>query len=320
MAGESEGGSTSWGNNYGRPSQSVDEGRTWADESGSVTTYNNGNINWNNNDGTSGNYSNLSSQFAQPGLFDNWNSPGYSFLNSLFGNAFKQDVDKVDALGDKITTLPNINFNAGEGTESERAQYLTGLAEQAKTGKGTFASLLGREPTRAELQQLSDQGYSGMYGVNPNNMEGQTIGNMLAAQKTGDFIGKVGNAAISAAMPAPMSLAINGTRAWQEYQKTGNWQDALAKVLGTTGGYTGAIGQAMQGNYGNAVTSALSRGGAAPITALAAGTGVDAAQGKDVSNNLGSIAGYTLGNAAGKGYGGLGQTLGRSFLPSLFRK
>jgi hypothetical protein len=314
MAGESEGGSTSWGNNYGRPTQYSPSGeRVWSDELGSVTTNDNGNISWNGNNG-SGGFSDVSSTNG------NWNNNAYSFLNSLFGKQFGQEVNTLNDVGDQLKTLPNINYNSGEGTDAERASYLTGLAEQAKTGRGAFATMLGREPTRAELQQLSEKGYDSMYGVNPNNMEGQSVGNMLAAQKTGDFIGNVGNAAISAAMPAPMSLAINGTRAWQEYQKTGDWKQALGNVLGGLGGYAGAAGQAMKGDYGNAVTAALNKGGASPLVSLFGGTGVDYARGKDVSQNLGGIAGYTLGNAAGKGYGGLGQTLGRSFLSSIFRK
>lgn len=314
MAGDSEGGSTSWGNNYGRsPAASPSGERIWSDEQGSVITNDNGNISWNGSGG-SGGFSDVSSTNG------NWNNNAYSFLSSLFGKQFGNEINTLNDVGDQLKTLPNINYNAGEGTDAERASYLNGLAEQAKTGRGAFATLLGREPTRAELQQLSEKGYDSMFGVNPNNMEGQSVGHMLAAQKTGDFIGKIGNAAISAAMPAPMSMAVNGTKAWQEYQKTGDWQQALGKVLGSTGGYSGALGQVMQGNYGNAVTSALGRGGSSPIEALAAGTGVDYARGKDVSQNLGSIAGYTLGNAAGKGYGGLGQNLGRTFLSSLFRK
>lgn len=315
MAGDSEGGSTSWGNNYGRynqPTQSTPvTGYDATEYGGRYSGFDPESPFYGKGGGGSFNFG--------TGEFDpSINQSG--FLNSLFGKQFGQEVNTLNDVGEQLKTLPNINYNAGEGTDSERASYLTGLAEQAKTGRGAFATMLGREPTRAELQQLSEKGYDSLYGVNPNNMEGQTVGNMLAAQKVGDVIGKVGNAVIGAAMPAPISLALNGAKAYQEYQKTGDWQQALGNVLGGLGGYAGATGQALKGNYGNAVTGALSASGAAPLVSLFGGTGVDYARGKDVSQNLGGIAGYTLGNAAGKGYGGLGQTLGRSFLSSIFRK
>ena len=139
-------------------------------------------------------------------------------------------------------------------------------------------------------------------------------------QLVDNALGKVSNAVMGAVMPAPVSLALNGAKAYNEYQKTGDWKQALATVMGGTGGYAGAAAQALQGNYGNAVTSALSKGGATPLTSLLAGTGVDVAQGKDVSKNLGGLAGYSLGNSVSPSYGGFGQALGRSFLSDLFKK
>jgi hypothetical protein len=136
----------------------------------------------------------------------------------------------------------------------------------------------------------------------------------------GKTLGTIGNAALSAVTPAPISMALAGLRGYQDYQKNGDLSSALGQALGGVGGYVGAAGQALQGNYGSALTGALSKGGASPLASLVAGTGVDYSQGKDVTNNLGGIAGYTLGTAAGKGYGGFGQSLGTSLAKTLYGK
>ena len=242
----------------------------------------------------------------------------YGTLESpLLGENEKVNWQNLGVMQKDLAKLPQITF--GNPVENKQ-QDITSLAEQAQKNGTTLASVLGREPTRDELSALSKGGYGSMYGVNPNNLEGQNVDHMIASAKTSDFLGKAGNFLLSAVMPAPVSLALNGAKAYNEYQKTGDWKQALATVMGGTGGYTGAVGQALQGNYGNAVTSALSKGGAAPLTSLLAGTGVDAAQGKDVSKNLGGLAGYSLGTSVSPSYGGFGQALGRSFLSDLFKK
>lgn len=251
-----------------------------------------------------------------------YQNPTFS-LNSLYGTidspllgeTEKTNWQNIGTLQEDLSKVPMPAFDS----KKYQSRYLSSLAEDARQHGVPFSQVLGREPTFEELKTLSSSGYGTMEGVNPNNLKGQNVDNMIAAQRTGTALGMVGNALIGAAMPAPISMALNGYKAYQGFQKTGDWKSALAKVVGGVGGYVGAAGQALQGNYGNAVTSALSKGGASPLASLVAGTGVDYSQGKNVTQNLGGIAGYTLGTAAGRGYGGLGQSLGRS-LSSLYRK
>lgn len=239
----------------------------------------------------------------------------YGTINSpLLGENEKVNWQNLTAVQKDLDVIPKLPFQPLESTDP------TVVAERAKLDNIPFAKALGREPTIQELKQLSERGYGNMYGVNPNNLEGQNVDHMIAAQNAGSFLGNVGQFLTRAAMPAPVSLALGGINAYQSFQKNGDWRQALGKAMGGAGGYAGAIGQALQGNYGGALTGALSKGGANPLVSMTTGTALDAATGKNVNQNLGQIAGYALGKQQGGAPGAvLGAFAGRS-LANIFGK
>lgn len=239
----------------------------------------------------------------------------YGTINSpLLGENERVNWQNLTAVQKDLDVIPKLPFQPLDSND------VTVTAEKAKLDNIPFAKALGREPTLQELKQLSEKGYGNMYGVNPNNLEGQNVDHMIASQRTGDFLGKVGQFLTRAAMPAPVSMALTGVQAYQNYQKNGDWKQALAQAMGGAGGYTGAVGQALQGNYGNAVMGALSKGGANPFVSMTTGTALDAATGKNVTGNLGQIAGYALGRQQGGAPGAaIGSFAGRS-LANIFGK
>jgi len=81
-------------------------------------------------------------------------------------------------------------------------------AEQSKTEGVSLASILGREPNTGELSQLSDSGMGDMVGVNPNNLTGQTVDQMLAVQNLASFTDKYAIPALTALVPN-FALAYN---------------------------------------------------------------------------------------------------------------
>lgn len=239
----------------------------------------------------------------------------YGTINSpLLGENEKVNWQNLSAVQKDLDVIPKLSFKPLESTDP------TVVAERAKLENIPFSKALGREPTLQELKQLSERGYGNMYGVNPNNLEGQNVDHMIAAQNVGSFIGNVGQFLTRAAMPAPISMALTGIQAYNNYQKNGDWKQALAQAMGGAGGYAGAVGQALQGNYGSALTGALSKGGANPLVSMTTGTALDAATGKNVNQNLGQIAGYALGRQQGGAPGAvLGAFAGRS-LANIFGK
>lgn len=136
----------------------------------------------------------------------------------------------------------------------------------------------------------------------------------------GDFINTIGTSAISAAMPAPVSLGLSGLKAYKQYQKTGSISDALSGMFSGAGGWAGAAANAVQGNYGAALGAGLSKMGVSPLGSMFAGTLVDAAQDKPISKNLGGLFGRAIGDQIGPGYGKLGQNIGTSLSKHFSRK
>lgn len=133
-------------------------------------------------------------------------------------------------------------------------------------------------------------------------------------------LGTAANTVMGMMMPAPVKMAMGGYNALQSMQNGGTWRDALTKALSGVGGYGGAAGQLLQGNYGSALTGALTKEGANPLVSMTTGTALDAARGKNVIGNLGQIAGYALGKQQGGLPGAaLGSFAGRS-LANIFGK
>lgn len=243
------------------------------------------------------------------------NQMNYGTINSpLLDTGSRVNWQNLTEVKKDLGVIPKLPFQPLEKDD------ITAQAERSKLENVPLSRMLGRELTRAELEKLSNQGYGNTYGVNPNNLEGQNVDNMLAAQKTGDFLGNAGRFLMRAVMPAPVSLALGGIQAYQNFQKNGDWRQALGQAMGGAGGYAGAVGQALQGNYGGALSGALSKGGANPLVSMTSGTALDAANGRNVTGNLGQIAGYALGRQQGGASGAvLGSFAGRS-LANIFGK
>lgn len=106
-----------------------------------------------------------------------------------------------------ITSAPTsyASFKPGEDAFAQygatTATNIHNQAEQAKAEGATLASILGREPNYGELSQLSDSGMGSMEGVNPNNLTGQTVDQMLATQNLANTVDKYAIPALSALVP-----------------------------------------------------------------------------------------------------------------------
>lgn len=286
-----------------------------------------GNANWGNDGGTTtggGSGKPTLTANQQTALLGDWYDSGIgdsASLSSLYGSVVAPNVKAINNIQSQLNTTELDPLNAFPDSAEDRAKHLIRLAKEAQKNGTNLSDIIGREPTPTELASLDKAGFGSLYGVNPNNLQGQTVSQMLAAQRVGDILGKVGGVLMSAAMPAPLSAALGAYNAYKGAQSGDSLGSIVGKALSGLGGWSSVVGQGLQGNYGNSVTGALTKGHlASPLSALFAGTGVDAYQGKDVSKNLGGIAGYTLGTAKGNYYGGLGQSLGRTYLSSLFRK
>lgn len=119
----------------------------------------------------------------------------------------------------------------------------------------------GREPSYPELLALQKAGMGTLEGVNPNNPT-QSVEQMIAAQKAGNFAGKVIPSLFSAAVPQ-LGLALNLA---QTAQKVSSGQMSLGQALmGTAANYVSqAIGlpaasvqAALNGDFGTAAQTAL---------------------------------------------------------------
>jgi hypothetical protein len=129
-----------------------------------------------------------------------------------------------------------------------------------------------------------------------------------------ELVGKgiegVGKAFMGAIMPAPIGMALNAYKTYQNYQNDPNKDlgKAFADALSGSGGYTGALANMYNGNYGSAVTSALGKTPGANI----AGIGTDYLTGKNVAPSIGGLVGQSIGNQFGGTLGGMfGQSLGK---------
>jgi hypothetical protein len=127
------------------------------------------------------------------------------------------------------------------------------------------------EPSLAQLKQMKDMGYGGLYGVNPNNT-GQNVDNMVGAQQLGKGIGRVGsfvtNLAVNA-MPGgafvnaglKAASAINNGASAGDVAKDAAWGLAggwaSSKINGLVSTAIGPSGAAALGDY-NKVASLAS--------------------------------------------------------------
>lgn len=130
----------------------------------------------------------------------------------------------------------------------------------------------------------------------------------------GNGISTVGNAMISAMMPAPMRLAMSGVQAYDKYQQNPSMGagTAIAQGLQGAGGITGALANLYNGNYGSALSGGLRAGGVTGMAPAVAGIGADYATGKNIAPSLGGLAGQFAGQSLGGSVGGaFGRSLGQ---------
>ena len=207
-----------------------------------------------------------------------------------------------------LNQLSNLNFGG----------YTTGSDMNAQNQDQAQAD-------QARFQEQNTPTWAARMGIIPG-MSKEAYFNQLSpsanAERMGMIntgIGAVGNALVGAALPAPVRMALGAYNAYQGYQNDPNKDLGKAVATGLSGvsGYTGALANMYNGNYGAAVTGGLAMSGITGPLGTMAGLGTDYATGKDVAPSLGGLAGQFAGNAIGGPIGGmfgksLGQQMGRS--------
>jgi len=193
--------------------------------------------------------------------------------------------EKTDSLASRTFNLSTLGSTTkaapGKPGESLMANAQSKMAvvdmpeavRQSKEQGVPLSSLIG-EPNRAQLQRLQDMGLGDLEGVNPNNLSGQNVNNMLASAKTGDVIGRVGNYATNAALgmvPGGQFIGA-GIRAYGAIEGGMSLEDAAKATasdlaMGWLGGkVNGAVGKAL-GPDGRAALGAYNQ--AASLASLA---------------------------------------------------
>jgi len=233
------------------------------------------------------------------------------------------------SLSDLAPGLSSLFTN--EGIQSQLSSSLNQLSNMNYGGFTTGSDLNAQNADQAAADQSRYQNpnvpsWSERMGIMPG-MSTEAYFNQLSPSANTERIGMidsgigaVSNALMGAAMPAPVRMGLGLASAYSGYQKNGDVQQALGRGLGALPGYFGAAGQALQGNYGSALTGALTRSGANPLGSIAAGLGTDAAMGKSIASPMAGLAGHFAGSKMGGPVAGaLGQQLGKS-LASIFGK
>lgn len=241
---------------------------------------------------------------------DNFGGMG-SNTPSVSGNAPSSGDDgsatSEPASVTSVTSTPSAYANVKPGEEAF-AQYgstigtnIHNQAEQATATNTALSEILGREPNYGELSQLSDSGLGSMVGVNPNNLTGQTVDQMLATQDLGNFAAKYAVPALSALVPN-FALAYNLAQVASGQVTVGQALTSFAmsyagKALGVS---PSVLGSMIAGNFGQAaasqalgsVTQGIAK--AAHIPGSLAAFGVQASgAGQAISNAINSTIGNT---------------------------
>jgi hypothetical protein len=93
-----------------------------------------------------------------------------------------------------ITDMAKASIEAGVPLSSMLG---LGLSDTQKMQQGLFGGASGTEPTYNQLKALTENGFGSLEGVNPNNLTGQNVDNMIAANNVSRVIGQAGNLAIN---------------------------------------------------------------------------------------------------------------------------
>jgi hypothetical protein len=208
-----------------------------------------------------------------------------------------------------VTSTPSAYANVKPGEEAF-AQYgstigtnIHNQAEQATATNTALSEILGREPNYGELSQLSDSGLGSMVGVNPNNLTGQTVDQMLATQDLGNFAAKYAVPALSALVPN-FALAYNLAQVASGQVTVGQALTSFAmsyagKALGVS---PSVLGSMIAGNFGQAaasqalgsVTQGIARASGIPGSLAAFGVNASGA-GKAISSAVNGVVGNNTG-------------------------
>ena len=135
----------------------------------------------------------------------------------------------------------------------------------------------------------------------------------LRMGKVGDFISGAAGTLIPGA--GALNMAKGAYNAYNGLQQGASLADTAGRFLSGFGGGAGALGNTLTGNYGGAVSNLIPG-----VGGRAAGLGIDALQGKDVTPAAFTLGGNMVGNKIAGPVGGfIGSKLG-SGLAGLFGK
>ena len=168
-----------------------------------------------------------------------------------------QETPQKDDLATRAFNLAGLGKPGEDNMAQAGAKVGFNLSDAAKEAKETgvpLSKIMGdAEPNRAQLMRLSELGYGGMYGVNPNN-SGQNVDNMIAAQRMGDAAGRIGSFMTNAALSTVPGGALirAGIKGYQDVQGGATVEQAVKNAAwDAAGGWAaGKINRAVDGALG----------------------------------------------------------------------
>ena len=274
----------SWGSSDGGggstppPTDTTSTTRTWTDQSGSVTVDpDTGKISWTAHNGEP------AGSTESPAVPQNTTTGLSPATEGFLSKMFKPS--SLDSVQKNLETLNTMNPNEGAFGLFQPGSlgYRWGLRDPGSAAARDFFA--HETPTE---------------NVDRMGLVGQTLGT-------------IGNAVAATAMPPPLSAMLGAVKGYQTYRDTGDVQRGLGTALTALPGYFGAAGNALQGNYGNALAGALTKSGIAGPEASLAGIGLDYGMGRDVTKPAAGLGGYFVGRSLGGPVGGVfGQNIGKS--------
>ena len=240
-------------------------------------------------------------------------------------------MPRDDTSGDSTTTATQHDNDSSPDAATNSGSFNTpsgGLSGMFGGNYGGYQTGSSLNPTTLPQAQSDQAQYANpdtpswahRLGIIPGMSSSQYFDQQSPSQQAdrmgmiGTGIGAIGSTITNAMMPGPLRMALGGLSAYNTYQNTGNVQQAAGQAMSSLPGYFGAAGQALQGNYGNAVAKVAGLNGSDGYSSSLAGLGVDAAGGKDVSSPAYGLAGMYAGNKLGGPLGGaFGNLLGKRF-------
>ena len=135
----------------------------------------------------------------------------------------------------KITDLAQAAKDSGTPLSSMLG---LGLSDSDKMKAGLYGGAAGTEPTWNQLKELQKNGFGTLEGVNPNNLTGQNVDNMIAAGNTSRVLGQVGNLALNVGLnsiPGANFIRplVNGTIAYNNGMPIGDVLGNAAVDIGS---------------------------------------------------------------------------------------